>query len=308
MLTEVHAWVHLHASHIWTTLENDRLDHETAMERCTIYLAYLGRGLYVSLHPHKLEIKYIPAQAADTEMDVKPVIIGELTSNESSILDKLIKFGLGIGVDQSKAVEIKEEISSDTEPNKDGTESAPTVNQLYTSNKEKFNLKECRAQVVNLKLDKRDQFKITSESIKALLSPNKAQDADSSSDETIVYWKGELDDTRVNINTKDIPSSFSPETVKQQRKHKIKYSEIKPHKRHVIHSKPSKARGGFKITLHGITRRQPKYYFKCYVFDCSSKFHSLEDWNSHHIEQYKTSLLCLKCPRQFTKPSAFRAH
>ena len=107
MLTEVHAWVHLHGSHIWTTLNNDRLDHETAMEKCAIHLAYLGQGLYVSLHPCKLEIKTIPVQAADTEIDVKPVIIGELTSNESSTLDKLIKFGLGVGIDQSKVVEIK---------------------------------------------------------------------------------------------------------------------------------------------------------------------------------------------------------
>ena len=99
MLTEVHAWVHLHSSRVWTTLKNDRLDHETSMERCAIHLAYLGQGLYVSLHPHKLEIKFNLAQAADTEMDVKPVIIGELTSNESSILDKLIKFGLGAGID-----------------------------------------------------------------------------------------------------------------------------------------------------------------------------------------------------------------
>ena len=42
MLTEVHTWVHLHSSHMWTTLDNDRLDHETAMERYAIHLAYLG--------------------------------------------------------------------------------------------------------------------------------------------------------------------------------------------------------------------------------------------------------------------------
>ena len=217
MLMEVHAWVHLHCSHIWATLNNDRLDHETAMERCAIHLAYLGQGLYVSLHPHKLEIKTIPVQAADTEMDVKPVIIGELTLNKSSTLDKHIKFGLGVGIDRSKVVEIEEEISSDTEPNIDGTELTPTVNadklfasknmnQLYTSNKEKFNLKECRVQVVNLKINKRDQFKIMPESLIALLSPKNGHDADSSSDKMIIYWKGEPEDTRVNKNTKDIPS------------------------------------------------------------------------------------------------------
>ena len=236
-------------------------------------------------------------------MNVKPVIIGELTSNESSSLDKLIKFGLGVGIDRSKVVEIKEEISSDTEPNIDGTELTPTVNadklfasknmnQLYTSKKEKFNLKECRVQVVNLKIDKIDPFKIMPQSLIALLSPKNGHDADSSSAKMIVYWKGEPENTRVNKNTKDIPS-FTPVTKK-----KNKHAEIKPHKCCVIHSKPSKVRGGFKITLHGITRRQPKYNFKGYVFDCNSKFHSLKDWNSHHIVQHKTLLLCLKCPRQ----------
>ena len=57
MLMEAHAWVHLKNGHIWTTLENDKLDHETAMERCSIHLAYLGHGLYVSLYPCKLELK-----------------------------------------------------------------------------------------------------------------------------------------------------------------------------------------------------------------------------------------------------------
>ena len=72
--------------------------------------------------------------------------------------------------------------------------------------------------------------------------------------------------------------------------------------------KLSKVKGGFKITLHGLTKRLPKYYFKCYVSGCSSKFHSLKDWNTHHIVQHKTLHSYLKCPRQFKKPSAFWAH
>ena len=49
------------------------------------------------------------------DMDVKLVVIGELTSNESSTLDKLMKFGLGVGIDCTCIVKIKEEIESDTE-------------------------------------------------------------------------------------------------------------------------------------------------------------------------------------------------
>ena len=42
MLTEVHAWIHLHDGQIWTTLADDKLTHDTAMERCEIHLVYLG--------------------------------------------------------------------------------------------------------------------------------------------------------------------------------------------------------------------------------------------------------------------------
>ena len=96
--------------------------------------------------------------------------------------------------------------------------------------------------------------------------------------------------------------------VKTLRKWYTVHGELKPHKCRLIHSKPSKVRGGFKITLHGITKRKPKYYFKCYILGCKSRFHSLKEWNSHHIVQHKLLLSCLKCPKQFKKPSAFRVH
>ena len=42
MLTEVHAWIHLHNGKTWSTLADDKLNHDMAMERCEIHLAYLG--------------------------------------------------------------------------------------------------------------------------------------------------------------------------------------------------------------------------------------------------------------------------
>ena len=165
---------------------------------------------------------------------------------------------------------------------------------------------ECRIQVAKLKLGKNEQVKVTSELLGALLTSKYRHDGDSSSDETIIYWSGGLDMAGVN-QTMDEKPKFVPATLKPMTKTKIKEAQIMPCKCPVIHSKPSRAKGGFKITLHSLARRQPKY-FKCYVSGCSSKFHSLKDWNTHHIVQHKTMLLCLKCPRQFKKPSAFRAH
>ena len=50
-----------------------------------IHLAYLGRGLYTSLHPRKCELITLPIQEHDLESDVEPVILEELTADESSM-------------------------------------------------------------------------------------------------------------------------------------------------------------------------------------------------------------------------------
>ena len=161
MLTEVHAWIHLHDGQIRTMLDDDKLTHDTAMERCEIHLAYLGQGLYVSLHAHKLKMRTVTEQSL--AMDVKPVVIGELTSNESSTLDKLIKFGLRVGI-----VKIKEEIESDTELDKSSAQHTLTGNKdkgpQYQI--EKFNLKVCVIKVPDLKLKEKGPFKLTLEFLK----------------------------------------------------------------------------------------------------------------------------------------------
>ena len=310
MLTKVHAWIHLHDGQIWSTLADDKLNHDTAMERCEIHLAYLGRGLYVSLHPHKLEMRTSPDQSLDMAMDVKPVVIGELTSNESLTLDKLIKFGLGVGIDHTCVVKIKEEIESDTELDKTSADHTPTVNKdkglkHHMAQREQFNLKECIIKILNLKLKDKGPFKLTPEFLKEHTS-NDNQDVYSSSDETIIYWQESPVNSKGDANVDDKPFTLVP--LKQMRKRKLRHSELKLQKCHVICSRPSKFKGGFKITLHGIARRQPKYYFRCYIHHCNSKFHSLKEWNSHHLLQHKSLLLCLKCPKQFKKPSAFRVH
>ena len=251
----------------------------------------------------KFELKTPPIQEHCTEFYIKPIILGELTSDESSTLDKLIKFGLGFGIDQSINVQVKEEIDLDIELRDDGIgpktkgntddSTAPEgTDEAQVINRSELDLTcECRIQVAKLKLGKNEQVKVISELLEALLTSKYRHDGDSSSDKTM-----------------DVKPKFVPIALKPMRKTKMKEAQIMPCKHWVIHSKPSRAKGGFKITLHSLARRQPKYYFKCYVSGCSSKFHSLKDWNTHHIVQHKTMLSFLKCPRQLKKLSAFRAH
>ena len=232
-------------------------------------------------------------------MDVKPVVIGELTSNESSTLDKLIKFGLGVGIDQTCVVKIKEEIESDTELDKSSAEHTSTGNKdkgpQYQI--EKFNLKVCVIKVRNLKLKDKGPFKLTLEFLKEHTFKDDNQDTYSSSEETIIYWQESPVNSKRDVNIED--KLFTPVPLKQMRKHKLRHSELQPQKCGVIRSRPSKFKGSFKIAVHGIVRRQPKYYFRCYIHDCNSKFHSLKEWNSHHLLQHKLPLQCLKCPKQF---------
>ena len=142
------------------------------------------------------------------DMDVKLVVIGQLTSNESSSLDKLIKFGLGVGTDHTCVVKIKEEIESDTESNKTSADQIPMVNddkgsQQHIVQREKFKLKQCRIKVLNLKIKDEGLFKLTPEFLKEHMYPNDDHDAYSSSDETIIYWQGSPVNLDVDANLGD---------------------------------------------------------------------------------------------------------
>ena len=120
---------------------------------------------------------------------------------------------------------------------------------------------ECKIQVDKLKLDKNEQVKVTSELLEALLI---SEHDDDSSSKTIIYWSGGQDMAGVN-KTVDEKPKFIPVALNCMTETKIKQAQIMPCKCWVIHSKPSKAKGGSKITLHRLARRQLKYYFKCYV-------------------------------------------
>ena len=88
------------------------------------------------MHPRKLELRSIIYQEIVSEIDVKRIVIGELTSNESSTLDKLIKFGLGIGIDRTYVVKIKDEIDSEPESTKVSAEQNSTFIDKSSSRKD----------------------------------------------------------------------------------------------------------------------------------------------------------------------------
>ena len=93
LLIEKHAHVHLKDGKFWTSLKTVPNNHDELMDHCNLHLAYLGRGIFLTLTERDKPLQVIP-----TSDDVKPVIIGELTNKEEEMVDHLLKAGLGVAI------------------------------------------------------------------------------------------------------------------------------------------------------------------------------------------------------------------
>ena len=105
---------------------------------------------------------------SELESHTKPIVLGELSAEENSTLDKLVKFGLGFALDKSCEIQIKDELPS-----------ASGLGQLY-------DLKECAVKLCKLKLDGNGPIIVKRKTISGVHSM-KTTDPESSSDESITY-------------------------------------------------------------------------------------------------------------------------
>ena len=49
VLMDMHLMVHLHNNELWTTLQDKNISHDDMLNRCSVYLAYLGMGIFIEL-------------------------------------------------------------------------------------------------------------------------------------------------------------------------------------------------------------------------------------------------------------------
>ena len=98
-----HIMVHLHGNRLWTTL------HDEIELKCDFHLVYLGCGIFAELCKCAEPLVEIEGDA-----NVMSLVIGTLTSNEQTVIDKLSKLGLGFAVDQTAANDNKPSTSSIT--------------------------------------------------------------------------------------------------------------------------------------------------------------------------------------------------
>ena len=101
-----HTMVHLHGNRLWSTLQ-EKLNHDEMVLKCDFHLVYLGQGIFAELCKRAEPLVEIEGDA-----NVMSLVIGTLTSNEQTVIDKLSKLGLGFAIDRTAAKDNKPSTSS----------------------------------------------------------------------------------------------------------------------------------------------------------------------------------------------------
>ena len=92
-ITGIHCYVHLKEKNHWSTLKDPPTMHDEFMQRCNVHLVYLGNNTYIELVLRTASVSY-NIFGMDQPLDLiesAPVVIGTLTSAETSTLDMLLK-------------------------------------------------------------------------------------------------------------------------------------------------------------------------------------------------------------------------
>ena len=92
-ITGVHSHVHLRENNYWSTLKEPPSSHDEFMQRCNVHLAYLGNDTFIELVLRTTTVKYnvFGIEQPLELIESSPVIIGTLSSAETSTLDMLLK-------------------------------------------------------------------------------------------------------------------------------------------------------------------------------------------------------------------------
>ena len=340
LMLDTHTVVHLRNDRLWTTLKDQSLSHDELLRLCNFHLAYLGRGLFVELTE-----RVQPLTTVEENVDLKTVVLGELTFDEEETLNKVIYHGLGVGIDKSKeqTCSITHTVAEDTIGDifvKKEFEASTT--QIIPENLEqKFNLKklsvrcnhaevtqylESKHQLVKdksrtvIKCEKTVRIYVHKLNLRNLTSIKLSPDmlrklhvpVDYDSDKTEDYWP--LENSTV---IEPIPVNYDSD--KTEIYWPLEYPTrfeplliLKPKKvvkspKRKIRSKPSK--GGFNISVHGVKKRKRRSYLSCKVLGCKTKFISVKAWNAHHRQLHRDIMLkCNLCNKEFKTPSFMRDH
>ena len=93
VITGVHCFVHLKWHNYWTSVKEIPNTHLEYIQRCNIYLSYLGQGIFAE---HRLRTTLVSYKLFGIDQPIEleekdPVVIGTLTCEENETLDMLLE-------------------------------------------------------------------------------------------------------------------------------------------------------------------------------------------------------------------------
>ena len=237
---------------------------------------YLGKGTFIELVERQQ-----PLLVVHTDDDIKTVEIGRLTFDEEETLNSVISMGLDAAL-KPKSAPVPECTPLRHTPVKQELPETTPVD-VVTDKQPKRLRRELVVKLQKLAIDKNGNVIMTNELKQHMLSTSGYD-----SEETIIYNPGEL-----------IPPNSSKPT-----EHVIALKRSKVRK-----SRKSAIKSGFHISVHRIKRKRKRTYLGCKIPECSLKFLSVREWNSHHrLVHHGIQLTCTVCKKKFNMPSFLQDH
>ena len=98
MILDVHMVVHLCNGKIWTMMDSSPNDHADLISKCFIHVAYLGHRLFIELVKCDK-----PLEVIKSNNGARSYVVGELMIVEQETIDKILRIGLGVGINRDDA-------------------------------------------------------------------------------------------------------------------------------------------------------------------------------------------------------------
>ena len=344
-VTGVHCYVHLKENNYWSTLKDTPLTHNEFMQRCNIHLAYLGNNTYIELVLRTASVSY-NIFGIDVPLDLTesaPVVIGTLSSTESSTLDMLLKLEGNTldntgknGIPLTKERDQKQIENPDTKLEHEDSDSTICYEQIDQSKENELVNETSCTKLEHDDSDSTINYEYSDQSIKNISKIH---------DEPLDVYSGpQLEPQEENAPLKI--ATLPPISIMESRKLTLRKRSQKLHKplieapttqmkrimtrnhknvkskkstKKLTNIKPIKKKGNssaaskkhkFAITSHELLRKKrKKYKFICPITGCKRIFQTVKEWNCHHLSLHSSiKYQCGKCLKWVTTPNRFADH
>ena len=236
----------------------------------------LSQDHYVDLKKCELHLCYVGRGLFVELMErVTPLeVVKDTEAVQSLVIGELStpeeQVGLGVAISKEHDTQITIFSTSSTKP------LLPLTSESATSvpTTDRY----VKLELVKLNIKPGDRITVNDNLLASIPVSKYAASKTASSEDTVKYWPLDKHEQRRLLQT---PTSSVLKNVQQKT---------------------------FAMSTHGIRRRKRRYYFKCKIGPCNKSYSNIRDWNAHHRRKHGTLIRCTSCLKNFTTPSAHRAH